>query len=165
MRKICVIASSFLMLAMVQSAVAGDDMQGMHGALHGDKYSPCAMKPLPRMSGKMVGMKKGQFMKKTAVDGYIVTFRIMKAKVGMAQGGTHHLMIKVEKNGVVITDLAANSKASHPNEQSESKMMMKMGDWYMAAYDLGHKGPHELTVLFKTADGVKHFTGIKLSEK
>jgi len=104
-------------------------------------------------------------MKKTQVDGYTVTFRIMKAKQGMAQGGTHHLMIKVEKNGAVITDLAANSKASHPNDQSESKMMMKMGDWYMAAYDLGHQGPHELTVLFKTADGVKHFTEITLPEK
>jgi len=165
MRKICVIVSSFLMLAMVQPAVASDDMQGMHGALHGDKNSPCAVKERPRVSGEMVGMKKGQFMKKTEVDGYSITFRITKAKEGMAQGGTHHLMIKVEKNGEVVTDLAANSKASHPNAQSESKMMVKMGDWYMAAYDLGHQGPHELTVLFKTADGIKHFTGVTLPAK
>ncbi|MDQ6987840.1 MAG: hypothetical protein Q9M25_08570 [Mariprofundaceae bacterium] len=171
MKKICVIAGSFLMLAMIGSifelAIAADSMQNMHGhqtngTLHVEKHSPCAMKASLRMSGEMVGMEKGKFITKTEVDGYTVIFRVMEAKEGMAQGATHHLMIKVEKNGAVVTDLVANSKASHPNDQSESKMMMKMGDWYMAAYDLGHQGLHELTVLFKTADGVKHYTSVKL---
>jgi len=47
----------------------------------------------------------------------------------------------------------------HPNGKAESKMMMKMGDWYMAGYDLGHAGRHQVMVLFKTADGKKHFGG------
>ncbi len=163
MRKLCVIAGSFFMLAMLVPPVVAND--GMHGVLPSDNNSPCAMKGKVRSSGDMIAMQKGEFIKKTEVDGYAITFRIVKTKAGMTLGGTHHLMIKVEKNGVVITDLAANSKASHPNAQSESKMMMKMGDWYMAAYDLGHQGPHELTVLFKTSDGVKHFTRVKLPAK
>ena len=39
-------------------------------------------------------------------------------------------------------------------------MMMKMGDWYMAGYNLGHAGNHQVMVLFKTSDGKKHFGGV-----
>jgi len=60
----------------------------------------------------------------------------------------------------VLTDLLVNSKVSHPIKESESKMMVRMGDWYMAGYDLGHPGVHQIMVLFKTSDGKKHFGGI-----
>ncbi len=83
----------------------------------------------------------------------------------MQHGGTHNLMVKVERDGKVLTDIAVKSKVKHPNGQTESKMMMKMGDGYMAAYDLGHKGLHELMVLFKTADGAKHFIGVSYPGK
>lgn len=46
------------------------------------------------------------------------------------------------------------------NGQSEVKQAMKMGGWYMAGYDLGHAGEHQVMVLFKTADGAKHKGGI-----
>lgn len=102
----------------------------------------------------------GMLLVKKEIDGYTVSFHAMKAKPGKEMGGSHDFMIKVEKNGAVVTDLIANSKVVHPNGESESKMMMKMGDWYMAGYDLGHKGRHQLMALFKTTDGVKHFGGI-----
>jgi len=78
----------------------------------------------------------------------------------MQHGGSHNVMIKVEKDGKALTNLTANSKVMHPNGKSESKMLMKMGDWYMAGYDLDHSGQHKLMVLFKTADGAKHFGGV-----
>jgi len=78
----------------------------------------------------------------------------------MQHGGTHNLMVKVEKDSKVLTNILVNSKVTHPNKESESKMMMKMGDWYMAGYDLEHKGPHQVMVLFKTQDGKKHFGGV-----
>lgn len=106
----------------------------------------------------------GMLLVKKEIDGYAVSFHAMKAKPGKEMGGSHDFMIKVEKDGVVITDITANSKVVHPNGKTESKIMMKMGDWYMAGYDLGHKGQHQLMALFKTADGVKHFGGVYYPE-
>lgn len=106
----------------------------------------------------------GMLLVKKEIDGYAVSFHTMKAKPGKEMGGSHDFMIKVEKDGVTITALIANSKVVHPNGKTESKMMMKMGDWYMAGYDLGHKGQHQLMALFKTADGAKHFGGVYYPE-
>jgi len=73
-------------------------------------------------------------------------------------------MIKIERDGKALTGLAVNSKVKHPNGTSESKMLTKMGDWYMAGYDLGHEGAHQLMILFKTPDGEKHFGGVFFPE-
>jgi len=107
----------------------------------------------------------GMFLVKKEIDGYTVSFHVMKAKKSMQHGGTYNLMVKVEKNGKAITDILINSKVSHPNKESESKMLMKMGDWYMAGYSLSHPGPHQIMVLFKTSDGKKHFGGIEYQEQ
>ncbi|MDQ6972222.1 MAG: hypothetical protein Q9M30_06200 [Mariprofundaceae bacterium] len=158
-------------MAWIQPAIASDEtrhMHGhhMHGPMHGDKNNPCSMSGDMKdgMAGHHVegnpAAMKDAFRVKKDIDGFSVSFHIMKAPEGVAMGGSHHVMIKVEKQGAALTDLVVNSKVTHPNEQSESKMMMQMGDWYMAAYDLGHPGPHEVMVLFKTADGGKHLGGV-----
>ncbi|GAV20259.1 hypothetical protein MMIC_P1223 [Mariprofundus micogutta] len=166
------------------------------------------------MQGDMDKMKgtTSAFLVTKEIDGYTVSFHVMKAKEGMQHGGSHHsagvpngtavsrpqgegqdapshhsarqlngmasshpqgkgqdapshnLMAKVEKDGKALTDLVVNSKVTHPNNKSESKMLMKMGDWYMAGYDLGHEGQHQLMILFKTADGTKHFGGVYFPE-
>ncbi|MBL3527152.1 MAG: hypothetical protein JMN27_11125 [gamma proteobacterium endosymbiont of Lamellibrachia anaximandri] len=100
------------------------------------------------------------FMEKTQIDGYTVSFHVMQAKEGMQHGGSHNLMIKVEQGGRVLNDITANSKVASPDGKESSKMLMKMGDWYMAGYDLASAGKYQLMVLFKTADGQKHFGGI-----
>jgi len=102
----------------------------------------------------------GAFLETKEIDGYTVRFHVMAAKAGMRHGGSHNFMVKIERGGKVITDAMVNSKVIHPNGASESKMMMRMGDWYMAGYDLGHQGRHQLMILFKTADGNKHFGGV-----
>ncbi len=122
------------------------------------------------MNGKMMGQMKdsmkGMFLIRKNIDGYQVSFHVMKAPKGMEKhGGTYHFMLKVEKDGKALTDILVNSKVTHPNGQPESKMMMKMGDWYMAGYNLGHPGVHQIMVLFKTADGKKHFGGIEYQTK
>jgi len=140
-----------------------------HGDEHhmdGMEHNPCAMQSMKGMNPcNMDGMKKGTFLKKVSIDGYDVSFHIMKAPEGTAKGGTHHLMVKVAQHSKVSALQAVNSKVTHPNKKSESKMMMKMGDWYMASYDLGHAGEHSIMILFKTTDGQKHFGGISFSEK
>ncbi len=125
-----------------------------------DVANPCSMENHSSMNGDMAGMKDA-FLKQKQVDGYTVSFHIMKAAAGMQHGGSHNVMIKVEENGRLLGDIVVNSKVTHPNGESESKMMMKMGDWYMTAYDLGHPGSHQVMVLFKTADGAKHFVGVE----
>ena len=108
----------------------------------------------------MTNSSKGMFLKKESIDGYDVTFHVMKAKPGKEMGGSHDFMIKVEKNGKVQTNVIMNTKVVYPDGKAESKKTMKMGDWLMAGYDLGHMGKHQLLILFKTADGQKHKGGV-----
>ncbi len=145
-------------LAMPSAWATGDHAHG-----EGHAHNPCNMHD-GHMKGEMShdgGMKKGTYLEKADVDGYTVSFHVMKAPEGMAHGGSFHLMVKVEKDGAVVGLQAVNSKVTHPNDKSESKMMMKMGDWYMAGYELDHPGQHKIMVLFKTEDGGKHFIGVK----
>ncbi|TLS67021.1 hypothetical protein FEF65_08715 [Mariprofundus erugo] len=102
----------------------------------------------------------GAFLQKKEIDGYEVSFHVMKAKEGHAMGGAYDLMIKVEKDGKPAPVAAANSKVISPTGKPVSKMMMRMGDWFMAGYDLGQSGQYQLMVLFKSEDGQKHFGGV-----
>ncbi|MDX8398535.1 MAG: hypothetical protein R8K49_09495 [Mariprofundaceae bacterium] len=141
----------------------GDEGHHMDGHM---AHNPCSMQAMEGMNPcNMPSMKKGGFLKKKIIDGYDVSFHIMKAPEGMEHGGTHHIMIKVEQNNKIIALQAVNSKVTHPNNKSESKMMMKMGDWYMASYNLAHDGEHQVMVLFKTEGGKKHFGGIQYIAK
>ena len=173
MKKSMLIITAVMAMTAAQPVMAGEDAHQMSGHSH--------------MQGDM-SQAKEMFLVKKEIDGFTVSFHVMKPKAAMVDGGAHHsagqtngtgavrpqgeghdalnhnLMVKVEKDGKALTDLTANSKVTHPNGKSESKMLMKMGDWYMAGYDLGHEGTHQLMVLFKTPDGSKHFTGVYYPE-
>jgi len=116
------------------------------------------------MSDSMNHSKSKMFLKKKKIDGYDVSFHVMKANDGMRHGGSHNFMVKVEKNGKTLKDVVINSKVIYPNKKAESKMLMKMGDWFMNGYDLDDKGKHQLMVLFKTNEGTKHKGGVYFSE-
>ncbi len=100
------------------------------------------------------------FLAKQDIDGYLVSFHVMKAKPGKEMGGSHDFMIKVEKSGKAVENIVMNTKVVHPNGKEETKKAMKMGDWQMAGYDLGHAGKHQMMILFKTSDGKKHKGGV-----
>lgn len=114
--------------------------------------------------GDMKNDKAGMFLKEKNIDGYKVSFHVMEANDGMRHGGSHNFMVKVEKDGKALKDVVINSKVVHPNKNTESKMLMKMGDWYMAGYDLSHMGKHQMMILFKTSDGKKHKGGVYYSK-
>ena len=119
-----------------------------------------AKKSSDHAHGSMSPESSGMFLKKKKIDGYDVSFHVMKAADGMRHGGSHNFMIKVEKNGKALKDVVINSKVVHPDKKSESKMLLKMGDWYMNGYDLDHEGKHQMMILFKTSDGKKHKGGV-----
>jgi len=154
----------------ISPAFASGDHEGMdmhHGAMNGEMKHEMGKGHMHGMKmGEMKTAADGMFLVRKDIDGYQVSFHIMKAPEGMqTHGGDYHFMFKAEKDGKALTDLTVNSKITHPDGKSESKMMMKMGDWYMAGYDLSHQGQHQLMVLFKTADGQKHFGGIFYPEQ
>lgn len=132
---------------------------------------------MPALAGEMggndgmrmpYGMKsgmKGLFLSKKEVDGYTVSFHVMKAKTSQALGGDHDFMVKIEKGGQAADVVAVNSRIKYPAGQEESKMMMKMGDWYMIRYDMPQRGRYQLMVLFKTADGAVHFCDVYYSRR
>ncbi|HHM05479.1 MAG TPA: hypothetical protein ENJ19_07025 [Gammaproteobacteria bacterium] len=132
-------------------ALPSAQASGSHGDGHGHSHSHEAA---------MASREDGMFLVKKEIDGYTVSFHVMPAQPGKAMGGSHDFMIKVEKGGRAITDLAMNTKVIHPGGQAEVKRAMKMGDWFMAGYDLGHPGRHQMMILFKTGDGGKHKGGV-----
>jgi len=97
--------------------------------------------------GKSDHKMDSMFLKKKQIDDYLVSFHVMKPADGPSMGGSHHVMVKVEKAG-------------KPVDGIESKKAMKMGDWYMAGYDMQDGKKHQLMILFKTPDGKKHKGGI-----
>ncbi|MBI3772739.1 MAG: hypothetical protein HY272_08590 [Gammaproteobacteria bacterium] len=105
----------------------------------------------------------GALEEKQAIDGYTVTFHIARAKADMEMGGSHDVIVNIEKGGKTVIDAQVNSKVIHPDGKEETKMMMPMGDSYMAGYSLGHAGKHQVIILFKTKDGAKHSGGVYFS--
>ncbi len=129
-----------------------DDHGGMKHADHdGMKHDDHAK------GGHKMG---GMFLKKKQIDDYIVSFHVMKPADGPSMGGSHHVMIKVEKDGKPVDGIVMNTKVVFPDGKDESKKAMKMGDWYMAGYDMQDGKKHQLMILFKTPDGEKHKGGV-----
>lgn len=148
MKKYCL----SVLMAMLASSSAWAHEGHEQDAGHGSKTMV--------MSEKMAGA----FMEKKEIDGYVVSFHVMKAKEGHAMGGAYDLMIRIEKDGKAAPVAAANSKVIAPSGKAVSKMMMRMGDWFMAGYDLDQSGQYQLMVLFRSDDGQKHFGGVYYSD-
>ncbi len=179
MKRQTMILASMMVLGLATTAQAGEghDMDGhdmkqhaQHEGAHDDMKghdmgSHDAHSGHGDMKGHDMGKSSAMFLEKKEVDGYTVSFHVMPAKDGMKHGGSHNLMVKIEQGGSALTDVVINSKVFHPNDSSETKMLMKMGDWYMAGYDLGHDGKHGIMVLFKTADGKKHKASVYYKEE
>jgi len=141
------------MLVLSTGVSAGE---GSHGHDHESKSEQSMSHD--SMGGSMA--KSKMFLEKKDIDGYMVSFHVMAVNEGMEHGGSHNLMIKVEKEGAAVQNLKINSKVVYPDGTDESKPLMAMGEWQMTGYDLKESGQHQLMVLFKTADGKKHFGGL-----
>ncbi|WP_372596780.1 hypothetical protein [Amphritea sp.] len=145
------------------ASAASTDMQPMqHGEMNQNQMNHSNMSQETMNSSAMPqAMTDNQmFLEKKDIDGYTVSFHVMAAEEGMSHGGSHNLMIKVDKDGTTVKGVQVNSKVVYPDGTEESKPLMAMGDWQMAGYDLKASGKHQLMVLFKTADGKKHFGGL-----
>ena len=158
MKKVVQPLSAFTFAALLTTAgplyAAGDHAHGHDD--HGDSQHQAS-----GMKHDGHGSAMGEmFLVKKQIDGYDVSFHVMKAKPGKEMGNSHDFMIKVEKDGKALTNIPMNTKVVHPNGKAETKKTMVMGDWLMAGYDLGHEGKHQMMILFKTADGKKHKGGV-----
>lgn len=124
-----------------------------HAEGHGDKHSH-------GKEGHGDHKMSGMFLKKKQIDGYNVSFHVMKPATGPSMGGSHHFMVKVEKDGKTVDGIVMNTKVVYPDGTSESKKTMKMNGWLMAGYNMKDSGRHQLMILFKTPDGKKHKGGV-----
>jgi len=147
MKKAMVMGAMLLTLAQTSWAMEGMEHNKSHEAEKTSKQMASESK-----SKSMANM----FLVKKEIDGYTVSFHVMPASAGMQHGGSHNLMVKIEKNGELEKKALINSKVFLPNNTTSSKMLMKMGDWYMAGYDLDDDAQSGIMILFKTEDGKKH---------
>ena len=153
MNRVIVIFSAMLLVSLNVSPASAAEGKHDHGSHdHGD-HSQHDAAAMSHQHGDM-------FLEKRTIDGYDVSFHVMKASDGMQHGGSYNFMVKVEKGGKSLDDVVINSKVIFPDDKADSKMLMRMGDWYMNGYDLKEKGRHQLIILFKTADGKKHQGGV-----
>lgn len=149
---------AIVLSAGVMTGVMADESS--HG--HDDSMAQQGM-PESGMSHEMMDSQMGQhqmFLEKKDIDGYTVSFHVMAAEEGMNHGGSHNLMIRIDRDGALVNGVQANSKVIFPDGSQQTKPLMTMGEWQMAGYDLKASGKHQLMVLFKTADGKKHFGGL-----
>jgi len=112
--------------------------------------------------------KKDYFVASEGVrDGYVFIFHVMPAPEGKGFSRTnYHLMVSIEKDGKPQTHLRLFSTVKHPDGTIETKVpMMKMGNWYMALYNLSHdKGRHWITASFEQ-DGQTYSSGVYYPER
>lgn len=155
---------SVLMASTSLQAAPGKDDGHSHGHADHGQAKAAEMNHGAMNHDSMGHGASKMFLEKRDIDGYTVSFHVMEANEGMQHGGSHNLMVKVEQGANVIGDLKANSKVIYPDGADESKPLMKMGDWFMAGYDLKPGGKHQLMVLFMTPDGKKHFGGVYYGE-
>ncbi len=115
--------------------------------------------------GRVMKHEEGFIAKKGIRDDYTVIFHIMRSPEGMRYSkDQYHLMVVVEKNHKPVTGLQMISKVRHPDGTTEQKPMMRMGEWYMALYNLSHEqGRHWITVQFNIS-GKKYSAGIYYPE-
>ena len=161
MKNIVSVLVAAVSISMMQVAFAqmnhGADVGMDHGAMSGDRS-------LSSVSSEQEASRPS-FMDKIYIDGYEVTFHVMKTAGEMQHGGAQNLMIMVQKNKRAQTNLVVNSKIVDPAGREISKPMMLMGQWYMAGYDMNSRGSYQLMILFKDEDGQKHFGGVRYDAK
>jgi hypothetical protein len=173
MKKLIMITAGLMVMGLATTSLAhehdGHDMSEHDMSKHQTKkhaqhmQAPHAHGEMKHGDMQMDNMPK-MFLVKKEVDGYEVTFHVMPAKTEMAHGGSHNVMVKIEKDGKEVSDVLINSKVFFPNKTSDSKMLMKMNGWFMNGYDIG-EGRHGIMILFKTADGKKHKASVYYPEE
>jgi len=100
-------------------------------------------------------------------DGYEFIFHVMPAPEGEGFSRVnYHLMVSIEKNGIPMDNLKVYSDVKHPDGSYQAKTpMMKMGHWYMTAYNLSHEqGRHWMTVSFEVS-GRTYSSGVYYPER
>jgi len=105
--------------------------------------------------------------RKGLADGYEFIFHVMPAPEGEGFSRVnYHLMVSIEKNGVPVDNLKVYSDVKHPDGSYQEKTpMMKMGHWYMTAYNLSHEqGRHWMTVSFEVG-GRSYSSGVYYPER
>ncbi|MDX8408510.1 MAG: hypothetical protein R8J84_00490, partial [Mariprofundales bacterium] len=125
-----------------------------------------ASKGVTQSNAVMDHQKDFYVARKGLEDGYEVMLHVMPAPEETGYSRTfYHLMVAVKKDGVLQQDLQLYSEVRHPDGSVEKvERMMRMGDWYMARYDLGHEqGRHWLSIHF-ARDGSDYTTGIYYPE-
>ncbi|MDQ6992414.1 MAG: hypothetical protein Q9M31_02995 [Mariprofundus sp.] len=147
------------MFSMATSAMAYDEIRKtdgrhMHGPLHGGGKVFTAHR-MDSMAGRL--------FEKRIVDGYTLSFHIMKAEPGHHIGGPDNLMVRVEKGGEAMINLVLHSMVKHPDGRTIHDKMRKVGNWYLVGDGFEQVGQYQLRVQFETPDGAEHVAQLAYS--
>lgn len=111
------------------------------------------------LTGLTKAPKKEPFIREKTIASYTVTFKVIKVAPGMeGHGGSHNLMVKVEKDGSAQILPSIVAKVLIKGGTSVTKTLFKRDDWYMNGFDLGIPNKYQLNVLFRTSSTRTKYT-------
>jgi hypothetical protein len=133
------------MLFITQACFSSDEDHAAHSE-HNEKHAT-------ENSDEQDQASEHMFWKQQMVHGYQVTFHVMSADPEIDYGGTHYVMVKIDKDEQPQAGLEIQSQVTFPDGKKENKILKTRGDWYINGYDLGNEGTHQLHVSFTNPDG------------
>ena len=103
---------------------------------------------------------RGQLIHENHVAGFDLKFKLVDAKESVDDGGSHNLLVNIERNERTAHGLSVNARIDDQHGNVASKSMMQLGDWYLAGYDLSDEKRYVITVSFTAPDGRVHRSAI-----
>jgi hypothetical protein len=150
---------TIIVLAAAAPATAGDahkagaHSDGAHSSMGGHDMTD-GMKSESGMAGMQT------FKHQAEVDGIQADFQVMSlASMNMTdpQGRTHHIMVKLEKEGAdhPIADAVGKIKVIAPDKKEQTGVLKHYGDMMAANFTFDESGKYGVICLF-VVDGQKH---------
>jgi len=143
---------TIVFLIVTSNVVAGGNHAGETRKKPHKVFSPTLL----HTEKENVNSIKGKLLNTLYIDDYEVSVKVVDVKESVPDGGSHNILVniirddRIQRSAVVIVDIL------FPDNTRKSKELMNLGDWYLAGYDLGQTGKHQLKISFKNKNGSGH---------
>ena len=146
--QICMLGLIFLMYTPVLVAHGGSG-----GLEPGKKEKPDVVISKPIFSMRFDKELPGKLILAKAIEDYHLRVKVISVNKSLPDGGSHNLLVNIKHQERVQYGLAVTTKVVSGNGHKKTKPMLELGDWYLGGFDLETTDKHQITVMFKTAEG------------
>ena len=98
---------------------------------------------------------KGDLLNTLFVDGYEVIVKVADVEDSVPDGGSHNILVKIKLGNKIQRNTTVKANVVFPDNTSKVKSFLALGDWYLAGYNLGQKGKHQISISFEDRNSEK----------